>query len=350
MSAESAGLPEKQVVLDWSSEAEENELNSSVGSTMIEQGKAKELNGNGKGNEKLNADKVNVNMENNLENKGKERGTYMEDPIEGPSFQSKKLYSEALGGKKKRSEEHYNFMDSRRKNVVRLHFTGNIIPNRDTVGKDIIIDSLQFTPLQVFAFIHIAGSRDFDISFCNVLFLDSFWAKYEKVKDTPLWKDFEAIKITENAVRYITILFRNESVPSSDVSFWLRRHCTMLGALNPIYDRHGFWEGGYKVKVQLKTSETGLQHLPNFINIGRDRGYLFYPGQPKVCSKCGSNRHFGANCAKLFCVKCNNVGHIASNCANNIVCNLCNKEGHTYAYSKMSYSTWLMRVELVVII
>ncbi|XP_064415521.1 uncharacterized protein LOC135357517 [Latimeria chalumnae] len=104
----------------------------------------------------------------------------------------------------------------------------------------------------------------------------------------------------------------------------------MLGALNPIYNDNGFWNGGYKVKVQLKTSDTGLLHLPNFIFIGQDRGNLFYPGQPKVCSKCGSSRHFRADCAKQYCTRCSKAGHVSSNCTNSIVCNLCNREGHLY--------------------
>uniref|UniRef100_H3AHH8 CCHC-type domain-containing protein n=1 Tax=Latimeria chalumnae TaxID=7897 RepID=H3AHH8_LATCH len=340
MQSESGGLPERQVVQDWSSAVEEEGMNNimEIAEKEMEKGiefvsKILEKNDNLKEKENLqnNLKKKEANLNENLEDKGKEKGEIpVEDPLEGPSTRAKKLYSEALGGKKKRNEDYYSYTDHRRKNVVCLHFTGNIIPTRETVGKDLLMESMQFTSIQVYALIHISGSRDFDVSFRNILFLDAFWAKYEKVKDTLYWEDFEVIKITENATRYITILFRNESVPSSDVSFWLRQRCKMLGALSPIYDSNGFWNGGYKVKVQLKTSETGLQHLPNFINIGRDRGYLFYPGQPKVCNKCGSSRHFGANCAKLYCNKCSKTGHESSNCTNMIVCNPCNKEGHLY--------------------
>uniref|UniRef100_H2ZYV4 CCHC-type domain-containing protein n=1 Tax=Latimeria chalumnae TaxID=7897 RepID=H2ZYV4_LATCH len=227
-------------------------------------------------------------------------------------------------------------IDFRRRNVVRLYFTGESIPDRDVVAKDIIIGSLQFTPLHIFAFIHISGSRDFDLSFRNVAYLDLFWSRYEKVKCDPLWKDFKVIKISENANRLITILFKSESVSASDISFWLKSHCKEVGNLKPIYDKYGFWIGGYKVAVKLCSDDSGLHHLPNFITIGRDRGYLFYPGQLKVCHKCGSARHFGADCAKLICSKCGLLGHLAKDCKNEVKRNLCNNTGHIYASCPMS--------------
>uniref|UniRef100_H2ZS84 CCHC-type domain-containing protein n=1 Tax=Latimeria chalumnae TaxID=7897 RepID=H2ZS84_LATCH len=230
----------------------------------------------------------------------------------------------------------FSQIDYRRRNVVRLYYTSEVIPDRDVVGKDMIIGSLQFTPLHLYAFIHISGSREFDLSFRNVAHLDLFWTRYEKVKNDPLWKDFEVIKILENASRLITILFKTETVPASDISLWLKRHCQEVGELKPIYDKNGFGIGGYKVIVKLHSDNSGLCHLPNFITIGRDRGFLFYPGQPKVCHKCGSARHFGADCTKLFCLRCGLMGHLAKDCKNEVRCNLCNKVGHVYIHCPVS--------------
>uniref|UniRef100_M3XIR8 CCHC-type domain-containing protein n=1 Tax=Latimeria chalumnae TaxID=7897 RepID=M3XIR8_LATCH len=203
------------------------------------------------------------------------------------------------------------------------------------VGKELIIDSLRFTPLHIFAFIHISGSRDYDISFKNAAFLDMFWARYEDVKNCDLWKDFEVIKISENSSRYITILFKTEAVPSLDISFWLRKRCKEVGKLKPIFDRNGFWIGGYNVAVKLYSTDKGLVRLPNFISIGSDRGFLFYPGQPKVCHKCGSGRHFGTDCTKLYCARCGQMGHLARDCKGEVKCNLCG-EGHIYFHCPRS--------------
>uniref|UniRef100_H3AW55 CCHC-type domain-containing protein n=1 Tax=Latimeria chalumnae TaxID=7897 RepID=H3AW55_LATCH len=251
--------------------------------------------------------------------------------------QKKSLYSEVLKGKEggkrngeKKERPSYSRYDHRRRNVVRLHYTGENIPDRDVVGKELLINSLWFTPLHIFALIHVSGSRDYDISFRNAAFLDMFWARYEEVKNNELWKDFVVIKISENSNRYITILFKTEAIPSLDISFWLRTRCKEVGNLKPIFDRNGFWNGGYNVAIKLYSTDKGLAHLPNFITIGNDRGFLFYPGQPKVCHKCGSGRHFGADCTKVCCARCGQVGHFARDCKKEIKCNLCGEEGHIY--------------------
>uniref|UniRef100_H2ZRL7 CCHC-type domain-containing protein n=1 Tax=Latimeria chalumnae TaxID=7897 RepID=H2ZRL7_LATCH len=203
-------------------------------------------------------------------------------------------------------------------------------------GKELIIDSLRFIPLHVFALIHISGSRDYDIIFRNSAFLDMFWARYEEVKNDVLWKDFEVIKISENVNRYITILFKTEVVPSLDISFWLRRRSREVSALKPMFGRNGFGVGGYNVAVKLFSTDKGLVHLPNFITIGNDRGFLFYPGQPKVCHKCGSARHFGADCTRLFCARCGQIGHLTRECKKEVKCKLCGEEGHIYFHCPRS--------------
>nr|XP_006005075.2 PREDICTED: zinc finger CCHC domain-containing protein 3-like [Latimeria chalumnae] len=243
----------------------------------------------------------------------------------------KSLYSEVLGGEvKKREYSSTSALDYRRKNVVKLYYTGRIPPDHETVGRDLIIDSLKVTPMHIFAFIHVNRSREYDISFRNCTYLDLFWSRFEQVKETPALLEYEVIKVSRNNIRQITILFKNESVPSTDILYWLRRNRSLLSDLTPIYDGNGFWNGGYTVKVQLKTTASGMTNLPNTITIGRDRGYLFYPGQPRACHKCGSTRRLSSNCGKQLCNKCGKLGHIYRECPNTIVCNLCNTEGHSY--------------------
>ncbi|XP_006009413.1 zinc finger CCHC domain-containing protein 3-like [Latimeria chalumnae] len=243
----------------------------------------------------------------------------------------KSLYSEILGGEgKKREYSSTSALDYRRKNVVRLYYVGRILPDCETVGRDLLIDSLKLTPMHVFASIHVHGLREYDVSFRNCAYLDIFWSRYEQVKETPAWQEFEVIKVSQNNIRQVTILFKNEPVPSTDILYWLRRNCSLLSNLTPIYDCNGFWNGGYMVKVQLKTTASSMVHLTNTITTGRDRGYLFYPGQPRACHKCSSTRHLSSNCVKHHCNKCGKLGHIYRECPNIIVCNLCNAEGHSY--------------------
>nr|XP_014351309.1 PREDICTED: uncharacterized protein LOC106705819 [Latimeria chalumnae] len=219
---------------------------------------------------------------------------------------------------------------SRRKNVVRLSYLKDNPPDRDYVGRKLLIETMNITALQVYAFIHIHSSDTYDISFRTSFFLELFWKKYQTLKDTKLWEDFIAIKISQPNIRWATILFKNELVPSTDITFWLKRHCTPLTELQPLYDRNGFWTGGYKVQIHLRDTPIGFKHLPCQLTIGWDRGYIFYPGQERTCFKCGSTRHLSTDCEELFCSKCSRKGHLARECMEEVVCNLCAKSGHSY--------------------
>ncbi|XP_064415773.1 zinc finger CCHC domain-containing protein 3-like [Latimeria chalumnae] len=209
----------------------------------------------------------------------KEDGTNEKDDGNKENRPGKILYSEAL---RQSDERDSNTAGYRCKNVVCLRFLGEEgkVPDRDHVRKLLIKDSLKFSPLEAFALTHISGTREFDISFHTPVYLERFWQEYELVKNNSAWQDFIAVRITQSDTKTITILFKNESVPASDIFFWLSRKCKMLGDLQPIYDSTGFWIGGYKARVKLTMTSSGLQHLPNSITIGSDRGYLFCPGQP----------------------------------------------------------------------
>ncbi|XP_064413022.1 zinc finger CCHC domain-containing protein 3-like [Latimeria chalumnae] len=229
----------------------------------------------------------------------------------------KSLYSDML---KKNDERERFSAEFRRKNVVRLRFLGEQIPDRDFVTKRLSMESMRFTPLQVYALIHISGSREFDISFWTGVYLEQFWDKFVQEQHKPVWKDFLAVRISQANLKTVTILFKNESVPSLDILYWLRKQCTVLGDSDPIYDRYGFWVGGYKVRVRLEATEYGIKHLPNTITIGRDRGFLFYAGQPKTCFKCGSKQHLSSDCPKQVCGKCGKQGHLSPNCDSEVLC------------------------------
>nr|XP_014351548.1 PREDICTED: uncharacterized protein LOC106705921 [Latimeria chalumnae] len=91
------------------------------------------------------------------------------------SMENKVLYSEILGQGGSKNRESFTYLDPRRQNVVRLHYTGRIAPDHESVGRDLLIDSLHLSPIHVYAFIRFNGSKDYDIIFQNPAFLDLFW-------------------------------------------------------------------------------------------------------------------------------------------------------------------------------
>ena len=68
--------------------------------------------------------------------------------------------------------------------------------------------------------------------------------------------------------------------------------------------------------------------IPSFIKFGPFLVRVFYPGQPKVCSKCASPDHIGRECPSLSCFNCDKCGHLARDCDELIKCSLCKSEDH----------------------
>ncbi|OCT79750.1 hypothetical protein XELAEV_18026560mg [Xenopus laevis] len=94
--------------------------------------------------------------------------------------------------------------------------------------------------------------------------MERFWALYDQKKSTKEWENFKAIPISRPETKNVTIIFKHESVPPEDILVW-------------------------------------RMESPNSFFIGRERGVCFYPGQPRQCFKCGSNRHLAINCETKDC-------------------------------------------------
>uniref|UniRef100_A0A1B8Y242 CCHC-type domain-containing protein n=1 Tax=Xenopus tropicalis TaxID=8364 RepID=A0A1B8Y242_XENTR len=220
---------------------------------------------------------------------------------------------------------------SRRKNVVKIKWEKERgeFPGRRFVGRNLIKQSLGFTPADVSGLISVTDT-EFDLGFKLSQGLDDFWRRYEGKKGAPEWEGFRVTPVSRPDTKTVTIMFKTESVHPDDVLIWLKRQCTVLSPFTPLYDEEGFWVGGWKVQVKLHMNLHVPKHLPNSFFIGKDRGVCFYPGQPRVCFKCGSNRHFAVKCTVLKCALCGETGHPSKECQK-IRCNLCLKLGHAHS-------------------
>uniref|UniRef100_A0A803J2Z7 CCHC-type domain-containing protein n=1 Tax=Xenopus tropicalis TaxID=8364 RepID=A0A803J2Z7_XENTR len=218
----------------------------------------------------------------------------------------------------------------KRRNVVKIKWVQGRegFPGRRYVARRLIKETLGFTPDDVYALVTVTDT-EFDLSFKLPQGLDEFWKGYERERGSAVWNGFEVIPVSKPEVKNVTIIFKSESINEEDVMFWLKRQCQVLSPLKRIYDEEGFWIGGWKVQVRLHSHLHVQKHLPNSLFLGKDRGVCFYVGQPRVCFKCGSNRHLAGKCTVQKCAFCGEVGHPSKDCVT-IRCNLCLKLGHAH--------------------
>lgn len=88
---------------------------------------------------------------------------------------------------------------------------------------------------------------------------------------------------------------------------FLERHCEAVKGGQRVRDRFGIWTGKrrFYVKLRVDPSVSGsLVHLPGSFTIGPNRGFLYYPGQPAYCRRCGGEGHVKADCEGQRCRFC----------------------------------------------
>ncbi|MBN3312799.1 ZCHC3 protein, partial [Atractosteus spatula] len=125
----------------------------------------------------------------------------------------------------------------------------------------------------------------------------------------------------------------NPFMPEEEILVFLKRFVDVQGAGHKVLDIGRYWTGRWKYLVRFRASPAvggDVVHPPANFMIGANRGYLFYPGQPTGCRKCGQQGHFAAKCQRVICRRCGVEGHVTSDCTVEVSCNLCGEVGHLY--------------------
>ncbi|XP_040294502.1 zinc finger CCHC domain-containing protein 3-like [Bufo bufo] len=214
-----------------------------------------------------------------------------------------------------------------RRNAVRIRFTGpeENIPSRLYIGKVLLKEFMKFKASEVDALIHIPSTTNYDVSFKLQYSLDLFWSIYNDTKENKIWEHLRVIQLSRPQVVTATVLFQSEVVALADLELWLNRQCIVESRPTEIYDGEGIWNGGYTVIVQ----HNGVtSHLPHSY-LGSERGICYYPGQPRLCHRCGG-RHFAHSCSRTKCSLCGQLGHVKDECTGPVICNLCLGQGHAF--------------------
>ncbi|XP_040268985.1 zinc finger CCHC domain-containing protein 3-like [Bufo bufo] len=192
-----------------------------------------------------------------------------------------------------------------RRNAVRIKYMGpeENLPSRLYIGKVLLKDFMKFKASEVYALIHIPSICISDISFKLQYDLDLFWNIYNDTKEQSIWEHLQVIQLSKPQVVKATILFQSEVVALADLEHWLSRQCLLKSHPRKIYDEEDIWNGGYTVMIQLAQNNGVTRHLPHSFYLGSERGICYYPGQPRLCHRCGG-RHLAISCSRIKCSFC----------------------------------------------
>uniref|UniRef100_A0A803K8B6 Uncharacterized protein n=1 Tax=Xenopus tropicalis TaxID=8364 RepID=A0A803K8B6_XENTR len=161
-------------------------------------------------------------------------------------------------------DEEFDDEFDKRKNVVKIKWEKERedFPGRRFVARNIIKQLLGFTPQDVYALLSVTDT-EFDLSYKLPQGLEEFWRRYHLSKEAKEWEGFRVIPVSKPETKLVTIIMKRETVHEQDILIWLRRQCTVLSPLEPVFDEEGFWVGGYKVQVKLHVDQNVQKHLPN---------------------------------------------------------------------------------------
>uniref|UniRef100_A0A3B3WNL9 CCHC-type domain-containing protein n=1 Tax=Poecilia mexicana TaxID=48701 RepID=A0A3B3WNL9_9TELE len=230
-------------------------------------------------------------------------------------------------------------MPGSRRNTVRFDLQ-NGMEMELQFSRLVLQKELGFLPTQMDYIFALPGKKTFEVVFTTSTFFEKCLRSFEKLKETrPQLANVGMVSLSQTEPKTITILMFSEQVRMEDIKTWLQQRCTVVHGYE-MRDEDGIRTGGRRFFVQLKrdlrTGET--YHLPPVIQLGSIRGHVFYPGQPKVCHRCGSQQHLLAECqSQSHCKNCKNGGHLTKNCPYPVNCNLCGERGHIFKTCPKSY-------------
>lgn len=225
----------------------------------------------------------------------------------------------------------------RLKNTVRLELADDeelrVKVDLKFLVEKILMGELGIYPQQIFCLQEFLKTRIYDITLASEALCYQIWEIYKKKRNLPCFFGIKMEMLYTREVRALTVHMFNPFVQENEIRTFLLRYCDQVQNGEKIKNEYDIWNGKRKYMVTFKKDPEGIggvRHPPGNFSIGPNKGYLFYPGQPRYCRKCGQFGHVMADCMEDHCSNCNRSGHTAKDCTQAKSCNLCGDPGHMY--------------------
>ncbi|KAK1175396.1 hypothetical protein AOXY_G42 [Acipenser oxyrinchus oxyrinchus] len=226
-----------------------------------------------------------------------------------------------------------------RRNAIRFELLNDLVMDRLEFSRNVLQKGLGFHPRNLDFIFAFPGKKTFAM-------FEVCLEKFKKFGER--FKNIVIVPLTRRELKVIHVVMFSELVQYEDILTWLSQYCDVIVG-STVKDEDGVKTGERKFQAKLRRDiVTGdYKHLPNTIQIGSCRGYVFYMGQPKVCRSCGQTGHFSANCDQKFCKNCGAFGHFSNECELPLKCNLCGDTNHVFRDCPFAYVNRLKKQRAV---
>ncbi|MGH0187084.1 UNVERIFIED_CONTAM: hypothetical protein FKN15_023670 [Acipenser sinensis] len=224
-----------------------------------------------------------------------------------------------------------------RRNAIRFELLNDLAMDRLEFSRNVLQKGLGFHPRNLDFIFAFPGKKTFEVIFSTFAMFEFCLEKFKKFGDQ--FKNIAMVPLTRRELKVIHVVMFSELVQYEDILTWLSQYCDVIVG-STVKDEDGVKTGERKFQVKLRRDIVSgdYKHLPNTIQIGSCRGYVFYMGQPKVCRSCGQAGHFSANCDQKFCRNCGAFGHFSNECKLPLKCNLCGESNHVFRDCPFAYA------------
>ncbi|KAK6467184.1 zinc finger CCHC domain-containing protein 3 [Huso huso] len=224
-----------------------------------------------------------------------------------------------------------------RRNAIRFELLNDLAMDRLEFSRNVLQKGLGFHPRNLDFIFAFPGKKTFEVIFSTFAMFEVCLEKFKKFGDQ--FKNIAMVPLTRRELKVIHVVMFSELVQYEDILTWLSQYCDVIVG-STVKDDDGVKTGERKFQAKLRRDIVSgdYKHLPNTIQIGSCRGYVFYMGQPKVCRSCGQTGHFSANCDQKFCRNCGAFGHFSNECKLPLKCNLCGESNHVFRDCPFAYA------------
>ncbi|KAJ1199923.1 hypothetical protein NDU88_003755 [Pleurodeles waltl] len=198
---------------------------------------------------------------------------------------------------------------------------------------ELMVTKMGFTAAEIWCIMSDAPKSTYLLTFMSEPICRRYWQMCWSRRDVKPFSDFHLECQLVMTVKRMTLHVYNPHVNIQDLTTFLCLHCTVTREPSCNLDSDGIWDGKSSVMVKLKEDPAaldGIHHPPSSFSLGRDSGYLYYPGQPKLCNKCSKPGYTAKDCTVQVCKICKREGHTARACKEESPCNLCSAVGHSF--------------------